>query len=489
MAHGGHPETPMEFGVRMIAAVDDLRLAWHEVSKCIGPEWRNLLRKKSNNKSNNNNNNNNNNNRHSHNNNKNGSGAGNSAGGQNSTTSAKSAGICGGCGREMSSNHNKGNCAFKSHPDFNSANVPFNQSDAYKKLQANGNRTMLNGKFRADGTPLENPIVTHSAAMQHKNKGGRDDAYSSHNKKPRGGESIAFNAVEHIAALSDESDDFDDSELYTVPCNIINCKPAFTVHVLLDTGALQANYVNKDIADSILSGQNVWSASRGQAQGCLCSSSKLGNKNSSYTGDSCHCMHNESAKVSGDSIYARGKNTVVCSAFTGNCNNVHGTLTFTLGVYNELINDIENIEISAFIINTPYDVILGRPDVISLGLLYKCASHFSDSYEARVKNHFLVQKIVKAGLSAANGNTEYNLGACDNNSSLKGNSVANSVDRDGVASVKNHYTKVRGAALAVAQLLSCSLVMRSLWIVEFFCLLTAIVQSKYLCLNGQVKCC
>ncbi len=48
MAHGGHPETPMEFGVRMIAAVDDLRLAWHEVSKCIGPEWRNLLRQKSN---------------------------------------------------------------------------------------------------------------------------------------------------------------------------------------------------------------------------------------------------------------------------------------------------------------------------------------------------------------------------------------------------------------------------------------------------------
>jgi hypothetical protein len=106
---------------------------------------------------------------------------------------------------------------------------------------------------------------------------------------------------------------------------------------------------------------------------------------------------------------------------------VYGIITFTLGIFFELVNDIETIELSAFIIDTPYDIIIGRPDIIAYGLLYKCASHFSDSYEARVKNHLVVQSLLKSRLNAVNQSAKYDLEACGKNSLLRGNRVDHSV--------------------------------------------------------------
>jgi hypothetical protein len=158
-----------------------------------------------------------------------------------------------------------------------------------------------------------------------------------------------------------------------------------------------------------------------------------------------------SADVNGDSIYAH-RDVVVCSAFTGNCNKVYGTITFTLGIFNELVNDIETIELSAFIIDTPYDIIICRPDIIAYGLLYKCASHFSDSYEARVKNHLVVQSLLKSRLNAVNRSAEYDLEACGKNSLLRRNRVDHSVGHSSAASFNNHGMNVKGSGLAVAQL-------------------------------------
>jgi len=106
-----------------------------------------------------------------------------------------------------------------------------------------------------------------------------------------------------------------------------------TKHILIDTGALQANYVNVDTAK--------WLMDNG-AKPTRCKS-------------------------------------VVCSGLSNTkCSSCLGKINFSLEFFNESKNNFETIFIIANIVDIKEDIIIGRPTIIREKLLYKCYSHFQE---------------------------------------------------------------------------------------------------------------
>jgi hypothetical protein len=122
----------------------------------------------------------------------------------------------------------------------------------------------------------------------------------------------------------------------TLKCKInIQDKPVLNVEVVVDTGAFNNNYVNKKTADLL---QNKY--------GII----KENNKN------------------------------LVCSAFDDDkrlCRCSLGSIKFNLIIFNELSEVDENLYLDFSIIDSPYDIILGRHTITEYGLLYKLIDHFS----------------------------------------------------------------------------------------------------------------
>jgi len=123
----------------------------------------------------------------------------------------------------------------KGHPDRNTSDVPFLQSAAHNKQKARNYQYAheLDTKLRADGSPLSEADLAKIASFKGQNNNKSD-------KKPK---NKYFNKSESLAIISDE---------------IVECLPQFRVFfnttnhlivdTLLDTGALQGNYLSEELA-------------------------------------------------------------------------------------------------------------------------------------------------------------------------------------------------------------------------------------------------
>eukprot|EP01041_Mallomonas_annulata_P012977 gene12977-27394_t len=124
----------------------------------------------------------------------------------------------------------------KGHPDRNTSDVPFLQSAAHNKQKARNYQYAheLDSKFRADGSPLSDADVAKIASFKGQNSNKSE-------KKPKNNK--PFHKSESLAIISDE---------------VVECLPQFRVFfnttnhlivdALLDTGALQGNYLSEELA-------------------------------------------------------------------------------------------------------------------------------------------------------------------------------------------------------------------------------------------------
>jgi hypothetical protein len=69
----------------------------------------------------------------------------------------------------------------------------------------------------------------------------------------------------------------------------------------------------------------------------------------------------------------------VCTGVKGMCTTSYGEVSFNLDLKDEGSMELCHMtDVSARILDTPYNLILGRPDIIKYDLLHKLSSHFSD---------------------------------------------------------------------------------------------------------------
>lgn len=281
--------------------------------------------------------------------------------------------MCEVCGR--GGNHHDGDsCGLIDHPDANKAykTKKFVDTEAYKELMANSKAQFkcLSYSHHPNGAPLDK-------AMQDKLK----QACQKASKKGTLTTTYLYNC-DHISG---------DISNYTIPCCLcVNVSSSILTHVLLDTGSLQVNFLSKETAERIKSmlGKESeessckfmakeWEDSSVQSHlctNCLNPASK----------DATTCKHKKVCSCSQTACFET-QSLRVCSAFNQNCRDSTEYAKFQLQIYNELTKSLEPIELQAFIIDTPYDVIIGKPSICKYDLLTKLPSFFSSSEVSRVK--------------------------------------------------------------------------------------------------------
>lgn len=172
---------------------------------------------------------------------------------------------------------------------------------------------------------LGHSVLPHNLQL----KNGQPAPWSSANAVPfKKGEDNSDNENKtFFATCTDNSADTD-----FVPCTIRTQGNALTVHTLVDNGALRGDFISRETAD--------WLTSQGFKM-CNCSSR-------------------------------------VCSGFRNMCSTALGKINFKLFFVNEITNSEESIDITASIIETQFDLIIGRPSIKKYGLADKLRSQFAD---------------------------------------------------------------------------------------------------------------
>ena len=240
--------------------------------------------------------------------------------------------LCYGCGRD---GHKGGECRFCDHPDFN-GKVNGKEPVAWA-LSANGKKWAARGKTTLpwDATlsgvaytapPMPPKTAAAQPAATPQNKGGFKGGY-------RKGNDELLNTV----VVSDHEEDVvigTMSPLSSVSSSVVS-SDALTVRCFIDNGALQNNYINEEAAQFL--------RERGVV-GCACA-----------------------------------KNKFVCSGFSNDCRASLGSLSFALTLTNEVTRTKETFELTASIIDSPFDIIIGRPDIKKYKFTKKFPSHFEES--------------------------------------------------------------------------------------------------------------
>ena len=84
--------------------------------------------------------------------------------------------------------------------------------------------------------------------------------------------------------------------------------------------------------------------------------------------------------TSGGTADIQNNNKLVCTGINGMCQMSQGTITFDLVIYNEFHEKFELIkDITAVVLDTPYQMILGRPDIKKYNILPKLSANFGES--------------------------------------------------------------------------------------------------------------
>jgi hypothetical protein len=250
---------------------------------------------------------------------------------------------CDGCGGK---NHVRADCLFNTHPDYNiDTSCDWATSDKGKawKQQRGLERLAwhvdsLDGTFKGKSNPSHTLNTGRSGASGPKTLGIKKSF--SHKKNRESLLNITLsNPTDHTNTL--------------LPTVIMINHVDKRVESLIDTGALQANYISQDIAE--------WLESHG-AKYCSCSAS-------------------------------------VCNA-VGGCSRSRKSFNFDVLLTHELNHNKLKLSITAKVISSDYDLIIGLPDIRRYNLLnyfsYKfCANVVPDRSQSSIggpsQRHELVQ--------------------------------------------------------------------------------------------------
>lgn len=237
-------------------------------------------------------------------------------------------GLCYGCGRSYAGPGKLCNrAACKGHPDRNTSNVPFVQSSTFKTQEARGYQYAheLDRKARADGTAFTAAQVQKIESLK-----GPNPQQGNSNKRKHG--ELTTPVAHELTTLCASSEDPTIVlPRFTVSVN----KSNLTVDALLDTGALQANYVNEDLAR--------WIKSRGGK-----------------------CVSGEDVVIS---LAAR-------QSFTSSSSMV----TFDVTFRNEASSSTERISsVTARVLDSQYQLIIGLPFIRLHNLCDKLPSFFKSN--------------------------------------------------------------------------------------------------------------
>ena len=230
---------------------------------------------------------------------------------------------CNGCGRTHGSN-----CILAAHPNYNKEDVAWSESANGKKF-ASGNKPLTQAYLVLPWDTLLTGAKWPNAPSKpvKKEKAGSKDWQKQkrkfHHNKNRGEDEL----TSIISSL--QSNDSSD----TVPCSIIINGQTLTINAFIDNGATQANYVSDKVA--------AWLSKQGVKAIC---------------DDAC-CR------------------TKICSAFN-ECRRGQGDVAFELKIVNEINNTFETIKIISSILNTKFDLIIGRRDIKRFELANKLRSQF-----------------------------------------------------------------------------------------------------------------
>jgi hypothetical protein len=272
---------------------------------------------------------------------------------------------CNGCGRYFSIDHSSYEaCAMKTHEDFNhEANVPFTQSAKGKAYLARFNQPylMMGCRLSDSSSHATNSNNSgHTSSYNTYNGGGRGD-YRPHGGGRgyygygggggrgrgygRGGRSYYGNNTYRSSTSSSGTTDeiimtIDDSVEHSyqhasqncIQCIITVNARTLQIAALLDTGALDGNYVSADILEWIKS-------SHGQVTSCA--------------------------------------STNICSAFSNMCSQCIAMTEFKVKLVSEVLSKPIEFSLHAKAINSPYDLIIGRPAIKQFDLVTHCKSQFT----------------------------------------------------------------------------------------------------------------
>jgi hypothetical protein len=238
----------------------------------------------------------------------------------NSNKTKRSTDECSGCGRM---NHLAADCKLNRHPDFNHSKIGWSSSQKGKDWKKEG-RDVLPWAVALNGVSWNPPEKPSSSANKRKKGESLNHLQNNHN-----------NCNSNSCLICKKNDD-DEKLKNTISCQILinlqisNTKP-LDVEVLIDTGALQGNYVNKQIA----------------------------------------------SMLNNNGLNIIKNNKQICSAINNTpCFDSLGSLEFYLTYLNEISNKPETIFSNFSVIDSPFEVIIGRPTIIKHELLMKLNCHF-----------------------------------------------------------------------------------------------------------------
>lgn len=274
---------------------------------------------------------------------------------------------CHGCGMF---GHLMSDCNLKDHPDFNSDRTKaFNQSAAWPTLQETAQKkgiaaiTCLNKRLDAHGRPLNHSSDERTVGAKAKQGQQQGSGGAHSHKKQQHQQQAESKSLTYLSALSAN---VLNSGAYTVPCLInLSSQSTLPINALIDWGSLQDNFVSSELAARMASQVEM------QVGECSCVGGEC----------SCHIANVSSIESKGGGfvepiLCKRTDSVYVCSGLK-DCRVTDTVMSFYFTFCNDLTNSLEKILISALIIDTKYDVIIGRNDIIKYDLIKKLDKHFN----------------------------------------------------------------------------------------------------------------
>ena len=341
------PTTVEEFQIKFnifrldsIASIKEVQEQGRLKAPLRDPHFNNNNKRDRGNSSHNNNNNNNNNKR--------GRGLSHRGGHHRNHYEYEARSKCLGCNRH----HNIEDCELHAHPDRNDSQLPFEKSEKGQQWIAQGHYVLpfskkLDGTVWADAPqpPRGNNHPPRGGSGGGRHQGGRTnfhrkfnevEIYDKNEKRIRNDNYEELNATNKISKTEDLAPMYVSIQVVDVAAEAEeeDDKSLILVHTLFDSGATTGNFINRDIAEQL--------EQRG--------------------------------------AQANVNNKIVCSALVGNnplCAPSLGTINCTIQ-YKDENNNTNTNNISATIIDSSYDMILGRQTIKKLHLVDKFPSHFKE---------------------------------------------------------------------------------------------------------------
>ena len=173
---------------------------------------------------------------------------------------------------------------------------------------------------------------------------------------------------------------------HTVPMKLLvpDTTSPLNVYCLIDTGALQSNYISNRTAAWL---HATWDKERVLDDSDVCVACNNCKHSNNLDLNNTSLLNNKRKRASaatGDkqpsSLLSRSRVTRVCFGINGMCIDSPGEMVFSITFFNEVTgNDETWHNVVAKILDTPYDFILGLPDIRKHNMLNKVKSHFEDA--------------------------------------------------------------------------------------------------------------